>query len=181
MNITLLKNPKTKTFIDLKNFILSSNFPWYWSEKSTPDLKAFDGHYDMPFLFHEFLGRPESGFPELKFPRVSSEHVQLVSDFYIEVLKYNQVEINCFLRMSANFTFPVEKVVSTIPHKDHNFPHKNALVYLTNAGGKIVVGSDSYDPLEDDIVLFNGVEHYLQTPKQSKMPVRRIVLVATFI
>ena len=54
---------------------------------------------------------------------------------------------------------------------------ENLLIYLTNAGGKTVVGDEYHDPREDDVITFGGDEHYHYTPEKE----RRIVIVATFI
>ena len=60
------------------------------------------------------------------------------------------------------------------PHEDHDFPHHNLIVYLTDTGGETFVENESHDPKEDDVILFTG-EHYMKRPVKD----RRIILVAT--
>ena len=60
-------------------------------------------------------------------------------------------------------------------HEDHTFPHKNVLVYLTDAGGETYVGDDVFYPEEDSVLLFQG-PHCHAMPKDK----RRVVLVATY-
>lgn len=139
-------------------------------------------YHNVPFLSHIFLGRPDS--PEasrIRFPKVASAHATDLSNILLEILEQNGVSINCFLRMNANCFLSTDKILNTIPHRDHEFEHKNVVVYLTGSGGKIAVGDESYDPQEDDVVLFDGSEHYMQTPNQTEPYTRRIALVATFI
>ena len=61
-------------------------------------------------------------------------------------------------------------------HVDHDFPHKNLLIYLTDAGGKTIVGNESHDPKEDDIIMFPGLMHCIETSHTKD----RVVLVVTF-
>ena len=64
----------------------------------------------------------------------------------------------------------------TTAHTDHDFPHQNLIIYLTDAGGEsIVKGSRPKPPLEDDIATFSGI-HYHKMPKKK----RRVVLIATY-
>ena len=84
------------------------------------------------------------------------------------------------MRLSVNAVHPFANVLNSIPHVDHPFDHENALIYLTDAGGCTIVGDESFDPKEDDVITFsskNDQFHYHQTPENH----RRVVLVATFI
>ena len=62
------------------------------------------------------------------------------------------------------------------PHVDHEFPHTNLLIHLTNVGGATVVEGQRLEADEDKVVVFSG-EHYAEFP----MAGRRVVLVATFL
>ena len=141
-------------------------------------------------MSHTFLQRPFENFSDnhfntdnqdVKFSVTKSPLVQNVAKVFDEILHNNNIKVNCFLRLNANCVLPLDKVVDTVPHVDHNYPHENAIIYLTNAGGKIFVGDDSHDPKEDDVVCFKGLRHYHQTPERTDVCVRRIALVATFI
>ena len=82
------------------------------------------------------------------------------------------------VRCSLNATHPHPEQTSlkTSLHNDHNFPHKNMLVYLTDAGGSTFVEGEEFAPEEDDVIIFQG-EHWHELPKQK----RRVVLVMTYI
>jgi len=84
-------------------------------------------------------------------------------------------------RINANAVHPVESNILTVPHNDHEFPHKNMLIYLTNTGGDTIVFDEGgkkhhFTPVEDDIVVFEGL-HCMVPPKSG----RRVVLVATYL
>ena len=64
----------------------------------------------------------------------------------------------------------------TQPHMDHEFPHKNMLIYLTDAGGSTIVEGEEFAPEEDDVIIFEGM-HWHKLPKKE----RRVVLVMTYI
>jgi hypothetical protein len=85
------------------------------------------------------------------------------------------------MRASANCVHPQQSVQSTIPHYDHQFPHTNLIIYLTDAGGETIVfdkenNKEFYSPSEDDIVIFKGL-HCMNTPKTKP----RMILIATYI
>ena len=91
----------------------------------------------------------------------------------------NNMEISCLYRANANLLPPPSSFLKskrTMEHVDHNFPHKNLLIYLTNAGGRTIVGNEAHDPKEDDIVMFPGFMHCVETSHTKN----RVVLVATF-
>lgn len=166
--INLLKNPKTDRYFCLKNLILSSDFPWYYYPSTAND----DNNC---YLGHCFLRRPED--TNIKFPKETSQHTENLSLCLLEILNFNDIQISTFFRINANMVLPSIDVRNTAKHLDHQFPHHNLIVYLTNSGGKTIVGEEEYDPEEDDIIMFNGdIQHCIQTPLNS----RRIVLVATF-
>ena len=176
--IEQLNNPKTKTYLEFKQHVLSGMFEWYWFEsvdnENTPKYDK-EKYTNISFYSHGFLMRPNN---HLKYPFSTSQYTETASTIFQEILKYNGVHINSFLRIGANCVHPQPNsgVVSSIPHFDHSFPHKNVLIYLTDAGGDTYVMDKSHSPVEDDVILFEG-EHYMQTPLEK----RRIVLVATFV
>ena len=83
---------------------------------------------------------------------------------------------NMMVRFSENSTHPEQKYIKTSLHTDHDFPHKNMLIYLTDAGGNTFVEDEKFAPEEDDVIIFEGL-HWHQLPKHK----RRVVLVMTYI
>ena len=81
------------------------------------------------------------------------------------------------------FILPKKKLPSPL-HVDHNFPHKNMLVYLTDpqGGSTIVEDEDTnrkeYLAKEDNVLLFDGQSAHCARPPSKDV---RIVLVFTFL
>ena len=173
MGIRLLDNPLTSNFYDLKNVIKDVNFPWYFKESSTEHLRK-DGYIDMPSYAHPFLKRPELN--NYRYPYPISEYLDLAATVCLQILSHNNIDCQCFLRIAANCIHPQKQIYKSIPHEDHNFKHKNLIIYYTNSGGKTMCEDDEHDPKENDVILFNG-EHYMESPVND----RRIILVSTFI
>ena len=61
-------------------------------------------------------------------------------------------------------------------HVDHSFPHRNIIMYLTDAGGDTVVNDEVYSPKEDGVIMFEG-EHYHHFPMKDA----RIDFVDTYL
>lgn len=158
-----MKNPLTENYLHLKALVLSSDFPWYLQRNE---------HDEFYFYGHSFVERPESG---LKLPVIKSNDFELCYTVFMEILEYNGVDVTTFYRMGANAVSP-QSGKAPVEHVDHEFPHKNLLVYLTDAGGATIVEGNRYEPQEDSLLLFTG-RHYHKFPKKK----RRVVLVATFI
>jgi hypothetical protein len=172
--IKQLDNSKTQNYFELKEHILSGDFPWYYASSSTTVPYDNSEYMNTPFYSHSFIKRPED--QESKYPASYSSSTDWVAKVLLGILAYNQIKINSFLRINANCVEPRKKVVKSVPHNDHNYPHTNMLVYLTASGGDTIVEGERFSPKEDDVVIFQG-EHYMETPKND----RRIILIATYI
>ncbi len=200
MSIVKLNNPKTKLYNNLKNLILGCDFEWKYlkadvdTDRET-QRKAFEimskyvSEYGInrnefqpsPFYVHPFIQRPDY---EFLFPRIKSSHMFDVNQVICEILNYNidtilnnNMQVNMMCRCVANAKDGVgDRIVKCAPHVDHNFPHKNMLIYLTDAGGKTFVEGEEFAPEEDDVIIFQGT-HWHELPKQK----RRVVLVMTYI
>jgi hypothetical protein len=167
--IKKLENPKTENYLEIKELVLSSFFPWFY-QTHTVD-------YDnIPYYSHRVLTCYENSVN--KVPEVCSEYFGAFSSMLLEILKFNNIEIELFYRINVNCVHPLKVISSSAMHIDHYYPHHNMLVYLTNSGGKTIVGKEKYDPNIDDVIIFDGsIEHCLETPLSD----RRISLVATFL
>ena len=158
--IKVLENPLTSNYLELKNFVLSSEFPWLYSHSTK-----------MPFYSHVFLDRPEN----VKFSNPQSEFLGLNLKVLDEIIQHNNLfDRYFFLRSNANCVHADSGEQFSEPHIDHTFPHFNFIVYLTNSGGNTIVEEDTHEPIEDQPIIFTGW-HHMQLPKKE----RRIVLVAT--
>ena len=166
---TQLKNPKTARYQTVKEGILSTTFPWYYSPSDK---------WNPEFFSHQLLQRPnEISDGNCKYSKPTSSQLEPVIQSLYEIWNHNNINVECVYRVNVNLVMPLMGVKTTSVHVDHSFPHKNILVYLTNAGGKTVCENESYDPKEDDVVIFDGLPHYIHLPAKN----RRIVIVATYI
>lgn len=172
--ITKLNNPKTKAYQEFKKLILGPDCTWNY----IPTVENNPPH----FYVHGFLKRPS---PALLFPVMgdSRQAVDIFQTILAEILVYNKMSANMVYRMAANACHPSDGKQITQNHTDHPFPHSNILIYLTDAGGKIFVDDEEFDPKEDDVIIFDtdiekeiGLHHH-ELPKDR----RRVVLVATYM
>lgn len=161
--IETLRNPLTREYYDLKKLILSDTIPWYRTQ---------NGRDTFSFFSHVFIDRPEIR----GYPCPLSEHTDLAVEVIRQIFDYNNLPLNCIYRLNANSIEPQRLEENTKWHSDHEFPHQNILVYLTDAGGPtLVLESGDHDPVEDDVIIFRG-EHCHKLPTRK----RRAVLVATY-
>lgn len=167
--IQKLDNPLTSDYIDLKNFILSIDFPWFRLPNTTLNIKD-DG---ISFFTHTFLERPEAN---IGYSRANSPYIDGCLKVLHQIVSSNDVEFNYFIRASVNLVSPCLTVKRTVEHCDHQFPHKNILIYLSESDGDTVIDGENFSPQEDCGIIFTG-KHYHHTPTDKD----RIVLVGTFI
>ena len=186
--IEVLKNPLTPNYHKLKEIILSDNFNWENIISTLDVVSNTERHIHMPVDIHTFIPRPETTQEDNITGSLSkkvgdaereskSEYVDLCVTVMNEILDYsNLFGTYIFHRAAANRTYADEGIQLSEPHIDHNFPHNNLLVYLTNSGGETFVEGEKFNPKEDDVIVFEG-RHYMKRPIKDK----RIVLVATFM
>lgn len=171
----------TEQYMDFKRKVTSSSFPWYFQpsfQKIAVDRMAEEYSRDdfgiHNIFAHCLLERPEiSGAPDPASPYYDNLQ-QMFKEFRdIKLLDRKSSMMRAALNLSTPY---VSGPRYSIPHTDHEFDHTNLIIYLTDAGGKTFVEGESFDPEEDDMILFKG-EHYNELPKLKN----RIVLVATFL
>ena len=159
-------NPMTADYLTLKQAVLSNDFAWYVNRSSCDD---FD------FYGHSFVNRPEVG--DVPIPTMNSELAPLALRVLSQVCEANGITVHCVYRMAANSITPTAGSPRfSEPHVDHEFPHTNLLIHLTDVGGATVVEGQRLEAGEDGVVVFTG-EHFAEFPTSG----RRVVLVATFL
>lgn len=169
---------KDKEFIE--EAILTSFFPFYWNanqcynKDKTPD--------DIGFLCHTVVKRPELRSKDEPFFNSSlGEHFVNILDSFS---KKNKIKYKEILRIAVNFTFNVGTTKSLI-HNDHDFFHKQLLVYLTDNenASTFLLSKDKkkvikkVNPKKYRGFMFEDCPHYMQMPEKGK----RIVIVFTFV
>ena len=174
MKPKFLKNPKTDTYKNFKNFMLSGDFPWF-RMGSTAFEDHQEGHEDFSFLSHRFLTRPLNS---CLYSKVNSSHVDEMQRVFREIAFANDIDPQVIYRMNANAVYPTANNLPSPLHVDHNFPHNNMIIYLTDLhGGSTMVEGKEYMAQEDDVLIFDGKLHCARPPRKDV----RIVLVITFL
>ena len=197
--ITKLVNPKTDFYYRLKEYVLSDEFVWfYFNESVSLDDDSTDNtkFINIPVYSHSIIGRSmiyDRDYPKTTInrngflvPVVLNHKIleQYVNPFLYDLLCANYGKDECYvrsiLRLNFNATHSDLSGIG-ITHFDHPpdiLPHKNMLVYFTDAGGDTIVGDEHHTPEEDDIIVFDSeIMHCQESPKNK----RRVVMVMTFI
>jgi hypothetical protein len=176
-----LQTPDTLMFREVKRMLVGGDFPWYWTDFTVKNAEGSVYNNDG-FYGHILLARPRwDNIPGPLFSSPQSQWLEKIYPMVEEIVAANpDLNISCVHRINANLVHPGQDTM-TPPHLDHQFPHWNMLVYLTDAGGPTILTNESFDPIdsyhpkEDDIVVFQGL-HCMIPPKKD----RRVVLVVTF-
>ena len=162
-DIIQLNNPRTPTYNEFKRIIRSIDFNWNYIPRTD--------HASTPaMLSHAFIERPN----ELRYPTVHCDGANFAHDVVQEILNYNDIILHCIYRLNLNMVFPQAGNQQTPVHVDHPFPHDNIIIYFSNEG-KTILENDEHDPEEDDVIIFPGLPHCQELPKNDM----RLVLVAT--
>jgi len=96
-------------------------FPYYLSKRISVDTDSF------PYFNHKILMRPE----EVKegTDRRNSPHYNYVANLFNIISKRFKFKYKNLLRISINLTFN-SGVKECAIHKDHDYPHKQLLIFL---------------------------------------------------
>ena len=192
MSIIKLNNPKTSLYYNLKKTILHPHFSWHYMGESTPSSNSMLEEYvneskryikegikisNPPMYVHSVLGRSTR---MMIYPLVESEYIKDINEMYCELFNNNiniMKSFHMMCRCCVNAVEPSQETdVISIPHVDHEYPHKNIIIYLTDAGGSTFVEGEEFAPEEDDVIMFEGL-HWHKLPRKE----RRVVLVMTYI
>ena len=189
--ITELTNPLTQEYLELKRSVCSNRFPWYYSETSV----SAQGNNFLLFS-HPVVLRPVEG----KKSKVVSKRFEKAMPVITQIFEANELRPEHIYRMCFNIAMHNAHKMSD-PHVDHEFPHKNLLIYLNDVScgptyvfketfsAEYPAGSyDAYthdlviehecEPVEDKVVSFDGFHYHAQGfPKIGE---RRITLVVTY-
>ena len=134
---TRLETPDTGDYTSFKELVLGAHFGWSYNNKATPFMDNIKGHHDLSFYSHAFLHGPSHRHG--LFSKANSEYLPNVESVIQQIFELNNIKVDVVYRINANAVHPVEGNVLTVPHTDHEFPHKNMLIYLTNTGGDTIV------------------------------------------
>jgi hypothetical protein len=163
-----LYNPLTPKYNELKKIILSPDFKWqnlgliihpsssyHPLDVNDPEVNSFD------LFVHPFLHRP---IQSCMYSEKACEHLDLVSRVITEILYTNKIYSAVYYRIAVNLVLDTEG--RSPRHVDHQFPHKNLIVYLNDFddGETIVYDENGVEhkssPKEDLPIVFDGDYHH---------------------
>ena len=173
--IKRLENPNKPAYRELKNFILGRDFPWMWIESNVGNTSD-NPNTNFGLYTHSLLNRPDDG-SKYVFSKKNSPYTDNAWAAISEILDYNNIFPRVLYRLCVNCSHPTETGEASNIHTDHDYPHTNMLIYLTDTnGGDTFVEGEPFPGKEDDVILFEG-RHNHKPPKSG----RRIVIVATML
>ena len=97
--ISKLRNPKTNSYYQLKEHVLSFNFPWHWNEVSVEDPEFDDRYENFGYYGHCFLGSPGGHGGRKLYSSPASSWIDAVQDVFVEILNYNNIKPEIIFRM----------------------------------------------------------------------------------
>jgi len=177
----VLYNPLTPDYHDLKAWIYSDRC--LWTRQGYVGLTdERQMHYnDLQLFSHNFIPRIEvRNDPQPDDPPISErrEQCELVLN---QIANENGFDADWY-RCNANLT-QVSKASRSVVHRDHEFPHWNLIIYLSefNGGRTYVDNEPCPDPKENMIVTFEGREmrHWHEPP--AGIEDNRFIIVATYM
>jgi hypothetical protein len=161
----------------LENEILTDRFPWYHH----PGCVVGD---NLSNLQHIVKIRPE--IKKEEDPEYNSIFGEKFYNIFLTFCKKNNVSFKKIFRIALNYTYNPGQSIGSI-HQDHNFNHKQLIVYLNDPldkKSKTVILDDNEKIILKKItpekykgICFENKPHYLIYPKIGY----RIIIVYTFI
>lgn len=178
LNIKKIKNALTTNELDfVDNVLLNDSFPWFYQKRSIPKNKKFSKQ-TYPFLAHNLMLRAESKGNEPGI--VNSPHFRMFHDIF----NRNCSSHKYLLRMSLNLTFYNDTEYGDI-HVDHNFEHKNMIIYLNKfSKGSTFLFDENFKKTNEIVgdyntgCIFPGFHHAQGFCNAGES---RLILVATFV
>ena len=181
--IKQLKNPFTEEYNILKKDILNVNFLWNYKGTTDPKLNLNSERYSANTMYQHCIVTAVDVSPNFLVPRIDSQYAELAFIVIKQILSYNNIEHTQIHRCVVNQIHYWDGKPSP-PHLDHDtLSHKNCIIYLNHFDdGQIDVYSDdgdieSYKPMQDDIITFDGYDHSIHQPAPMQ---RRVCIVFTY-
>lgn len=171
MNITEFKFKPTEEQNELIDKLLSNYFPLYYGETT----KNYEG------FCHSFLIRNENYNDSEGV--VNSNYWEPIHKLFKEICAKHGIEHKVIYRACLNVTTYDKNKMGDL-HVDHNFPHKNFVLYLNNfSDGSTYIQDDETKEIIEakaekfKFVIFGGHMHAQGFCGSGE---RRVVLVVTF-
>lgn len=166
----------------IKTQILSTDFPWFRAPYQTEnpiDPRVESKVVNAPFFSHVLMRRSET--QGLEGP-TNSQYFHHFRKIFLEWCEHNDIKVNTIYRACVNLTLHTDGEF-TVPHKDHDFPHYNWIMYLNDSSAHTLLFDENLEiverikPEENTCVLFDGCTHAHELPSGLD---QRVVVVFTF-
>lgn len=142
----------------ITDVILGDKFPWYWQNYQILDddettknklpvkLRDHITFHNGPFLGHSLLRRAISETE--KYTERPIDHTSIYWRMFLEIFDRFTIENNIkytnIFRANLNLTW-YNSDVHTAPHLDHEWPHNNFIMYLTDCtDGETIIWPDDF-------------------------------------
>jgi len=165
----------TTTHLDFLHNVIDFNFPWFFQREKNLDESAFY------FLVHTLMHRNPDKLPITG--SINSPFYDTCIDIFKNFCAEHNVEVNTIFRAAFNSTLhsPYRR---TRIHTDHDFEHKNFILYVNEftQGQTCIFDKDhnlvkQVEPELHKAVIFSGEPH---AHNFCSLNERRIILVITF-
>ena len=182
----------------VNSLFLGPYFPWFWQDRQTTDdketvksnfptaLREHIDFYNGAFLSHTLLHRTE--IENVKHTERPSNEISQYWEFFLEIFHGFTVENNIkytnIFRANLNLTW-YNGDWHTAPHLDHDWPHSNFIMYLTDCeDGQTIVWPEDFSTsymipcIQYTAVTFKQHWHAHRYPAAGT---KRLVFVVTYI
>jgi hypothetical protein len=178
----------------IEEFVLSHQFPWYYQGQQTfyenknfipADVRPHIEYVNSPFFSHTLLIRSENPIDHhSRKIKEFSAHYEFFFEIFHRWTVENNINYTKIFRANLNQTW-FNGHLHTEPHLDHEWSHKNFIMYLTDFDeGQTILFSDDFQtlfyltPKKYTAISFNYRYHAHRFPKVGQ---RRVVFVVTYI
>jgi len=136
-------------FVNLKNFVTSSDMPWYYNEK-------INSHYkknDLTCYFtHNFFNNSNQSY---------------CFKYLLPIL--NKLDLKSLIRIKGNLYPRTNKIEIHKPHIDYIFPHKSCIFYInTNNGKTILENGTQIESIQNRMLFFEASKLHNSTSTTDK-------------
>jgi hypothetical protein len=132
-------------FIALQSHMIGNDFPWFFEEAITFTDKKYSLEYYMTHLFYGSY-------------KVNSPSFSLV----IPIIK--KLEMKAIIRIKGNLYHNMGKEIINEAHRDYDFKHKGAILYINNNNGfTILADGTKIKNTENRLLMFDPSELHSST------------------
>ena len=165
----------------IDNVILTTTLPWYFNQNTIDNNRI--NYNDNRVFTHVLLNRYEATKSLEIESRITSEYFQFFMNIFKNFCVKNGIKFKNIFRMSLNLTFNEPNEYGVV-HVDHNFEHKNFILYLNDfSKGSTFIFEDEkiieeIPARKNRAVIFDGLKHAQGFCLQGE---HRYILVVTFL